>query len=148
MSRQTIKVKAFAVLLNGSRDAHLVWRGADATKTPSTFHRLLGGHVEFGEATLEAAQREVLEETGVELDDPVLLGVLENRFVYQEQPGHEIVFVYTGVCASEPVPPQGGWLTDNGQAIWVEWRSVLDSADASPPLYPSGVQALIDAMLV
>lgn len=145
MTAHVITVKAFAVLLNESGDAHLVWRGADVTKTPSEFHRLLGGHVEFGEATAAAVEREIREETGVELGDPRLLGVLENRFMFQEQPGHEIVFVYAGTwCAS--VPLAGRWLSDNGQSIWVEWRPVRP-LDPTLPLYPQGTQALIDTMV-
>jgi hypothetical protein len=51
------------------------------------------------------------------------LGVLENRFVYEGQPGYEIVFVYAGrLNPLEPVPDEGGWLSDNGAPIWVEWR--------------------------
>lgn len=139
-----IKVKVFAVLLNESSDAHLVWRGSDDTKTPDSFHRLLGGHLEFGETTLDGVRREVAEETGAELLDPVLLGVLENRFIYRERPGHEIVFVFAGRLAGpDVVPPEGGWLADNGQPIWVEWRNVLLAEDAQPPLYPRGAQGLL-----
>lgn len=147
MTPQAIKVKAFAVLLNETRDAHLVWRGSDENKIRSEFHRLLGGHVDFGEATVAAVEREILEETGVRLTEAVLLGVLENRFVYQDQPGHEVVFVYAGTWRSNNVPPGGGWLSDNGHPIWVEWRS-LRSYDSAPPLYPQGVQALIDQMVI
>ncbi len=142
-----ITVKAFAVLLNQARDAHLVQRGSDATTTPTDFHRLLGGHVEFGEAALDAVRREILEETAAELQDPRRLGVLENRFVYEDQPGHEIVFVYSGsLCPPEPVPDGGGWLSDNGAAIWVEWRSIATHG-ATIPLYPAGVERLIDALV-
>ena len=142
-----IKVKAFAVLLNQARDAHLVQRASDATKTPTDFHRLLGGHVEFGEAAMDAIRREILEETAAELLDPQCLGVLENRFVYEDQPGHEIVFVYSGSLSQpEPVPDGGGWLSDNGDAIWVEWRP-LASDGTTIPLYPDGVEKLIDTLV-
>jgi ADP-ribose pyrophosphatase YjhB (NUDIX family) len=142
-----IKVKAFAVLLNQARDAHLVWRGGDATKTPTDFHRLLGGHVEFGEAAIDAIRREIFEETAAELLDPRCLGVLENRFVYEDQPDHEIVFVYSGsLSPPEPVPDTGGWLSDNGAAIWVEWRSLTPDG-TEIPLYPDGVERLIDTLI-
>ena len=142
-----IKVKAFAVLLNQARDAHLVSRGSDATKTPTDFHRLLGGHVEFGEAAIDAIRREILEETAAELLDPRCLGVLENRFVYEDQPGHEIVFVYSGsLSPPEPVPDGGGWLSDNDVAMWVEWRSLVPD-DTAIPLYPDGIETLIDTLV-
>lgn len=140
-------MKAFAVLLNRARDAHLVQRGSDPTKTPTDFHRLLGGHVEFGEAATDAIRREILEETAAELLDPQCLGVLENRFVYEDQPGHEVVFVYSGyLCPPEPVPDGGGWLSDNGAAIWVEWRP-LTADGTTIPLYPDGVEALIHTLV-
>jgi ADP-ribose pyrophosphatase YjhB (NUDIX family) len=121
MSGPQIKVKAFAVLLNQARDAQLVLRGTDSTKSPSDFHRLLGGHVEFGEASLDAVRREIMEEAAAELRDPRCLGVLENRFVFEGQAGHEIVFVYSGrLDPPEPVPAGGGWLSDNDTAMWVE----------------------------
>lgn len=141
-----IKVKAFAVLLNRLGDAHLVWQGSDETKSPAHFHRLLGGHVEFGESSLDAVQREVREETMSELTEPRLLGVLENRFVYRGEPGHEVVFVYTGLLTPpEPVPAAGGWLQDNDSPIWAEWRPLTPDNQA-PPLYPEGVQDLLSRL--
>jgi ADP-ribose pyrophosphatase YjhB (NUDIX family) len=141
MGASQIKVKAFAVLLNQTRDAHLVQRGTDST-SPRDFHRLLGGHVEFGEAAIDAVRREVIEETAAEVRDPRFLGVLENRFVYEGEAGHEIVFVYAGWWdPPEPVPAGGGWLSDNGVPMWVEWRQVVD--ESSIPLYPDGAERLI-----
>ncbi len=138
-----ITVKAFAVMLNQARDAHLVSRGSDTSTSPTDFHRLLGGHVEFGEATIDAVRREIVEETGAVLQEPHCLGVLENRFVYEGQPGHEIVFVYTGwLTPPEPVPAGGGWLSDNDVAIWAEWRPMVTDSTAIP-LYPDGVDRLI-----
>jgi ADP-ribose pyrophosphatase YjhB (NUDIX family) len=147
VSGPQIKVKAFAVLLNQARDAHLVWRGSDPTKSPADFHRLLGGHVEFREATTDAIRREILEETAADLQEPRLLGVLENRFVYDGEPGHEIVFVYSGsLNPPEPVPAEGGWLSDNDAPIWVEWRP-LTADRPTIPLYPGGVETLIEALV-
>jgi ADP-ribose pyrophosphatase YjhB (NUDIX family) len=142
-----IKVKAFAVLLDAERTRHLVWRGSDPSKDPTHFHRLLGGHVEFGESSAEAVVREIDEEVGTTLLEPELLGVLESRYVNDGEPGHEIVFVYAGRLADlDVVGPEGGWLADNGDPIWVEWRRV-DGAGPDLPLYPDGLQDLIDALV-
>jgi ADP-ribose pyrophosphatase YjhB (NUDIX family) len=146
MGGSQIKVKAFAVLLNQAADAHLVWRGKDRTKSPTDFHRLLGGHVEFGEAAIDAVRREIIEETAAELQEPQCLGVLENRFVYEDHPGHEIVFVYSGrFDPPDAVSAEGGWLSDNDAAIWVEWRPVVADAIAIP-LYPTGVERFIEGL--
>jgi ADP-ribose pyrophosphatase YjhB (NUDIX family) len=138
-----IKVKVFAVLLDGSGTRHLVWRGADSTRTPDRFHRLLGGHLEFGESTVAGVEREIEEELGTRLLEPRLLGVLESRFVHEGEPGHEIVFVYAGRLADpEVVGPDGAWVTDNDVPIWVEWRPV-DDAGLDVPLYPDGLRELL-----
>jgi ADP-ribose pyrophosphatase YjhB (NUDIX family) len=137
----TIKVKAFLVPLDASRTRHLVWASRDETKQPAEFHRLLGGHVEFGEHSVEAAKREIAEELDMEVTEVSLLGVLESIFEYAHRPGHEVVFVYAGTIAEAVVPAKGAWFDDGGP-IRVEWRPV--SADTDVPLYPEGTQRLID----
>jgi 8-oxo-dGTP pyrophosphatase MutT (NUDIX family) len=56
--------------------------------------RSIGGGIEDGETSREAVEREVAEELGVAITEPVLLDVVENIFEFRGQPGHEIVFVY------------------------------------------------------
>ncbi len=140
----TIAVKAFAVLADRARARHLVWVARDETKEPATFHRLLGGHVEFGEHAAEAVVREIAEELHVELAEATLLGVLENVFTYAGTPGHEVVFVYAAEVAGDTVPDDGAWFDDGGP-IRVEWRPV--DAPAGIPLYPDGTQALLDGWI-
>ena len=139
-----IKVKAFAVLVDHTRSRHVVWRSRDETKEPSAFHRLLGGHVEFGEGSATAVRREICEELGIELAEVALLGVLENVFEYAGRPGHEVVFVYGATIPDGVVPDGGGWFDDGGP-IWVEWRPVTTATDL--PLYPAGTQRLLDNWL-
>lgn len=138
---RAISVKAFAVLLDAGRSRHLVWVSRDETKQPATFHRLLGGHVEFGEHAADAVVREISEELGAELDEVTLLGVVENVFSYAGTPGHEVVFVYAATVGDGVVPDEGGWFDDGGP-IRVEWRAVDVETDV--PLYPEGTQSLID----
>lgn len=141
---RVIKVKAFAVLLDASRTRHLVWVSRDETKQPTTFHRLLGGHVEFGEHSADAVLREIAEELHITLVEVTLLGVVEDVFEYAGQPGHEVVFVYGATVADQVVPGDGGWFDDGGP-IWVEWRPVDVVTDV--PLYPNRAQFLIDDWL-
>jgi ADP-ribose pyrophosphatase YjhB (NUDIX family) len=58
------------------------------------FYRPVGGTVEFGERSIDAVQREVLEEIGAELANLRMLGCIENLFDYKGDVGHEIVFIY------------------------------------------------------
>jgi ADP-ribose pyrophosphatase YjhB (NUDIX family) len=141
-----IIVKVMAVLPNAARTHHLVLVGRDPTKTSDVFHRLLGGHLEFHETALDGVVREVMEETGTTLVEPRLLGVLENRFVYNGEPGHEVVFVYTGRLADpDVVPPEGATLSDEGIPMPVVWRALDASGDELPPLYPDGLDDLLDS---
>ena len=132
----TIKVKAFAVLLDEGRTRHLVWRGGDRSRSTTHFHRLLGGHVEFGESSAEAVVREIDEEVGTALLEPELLGVLESRYVQEGEPGHEIVFVYaagwpTLTSSARTVP---GWPTTVTPSGWsgVRWTAPASTCRSTP----------------
>lgn len=143
IDRSRIRVKAFAVLRNAARTHHLVLRAHDPAKGQD-FHRLLGGSVELGERSEAAVVREIAEELGATLLEPTLLGVVENVFEFDGEPGHEVVFVYAGSLAEgEHVPPGGGTYADNGVPMRVEWRPLHDT-DLDVPLYPDGVVALLD----
>jgi ADP-ribose pyrophosphatase YjhB (NUDIX family) len=146
INRSRIRVKAFVVVRNVALTHHAVWRGDDPTKEPPSFHRLLGGSVEFGERSVDTAVREMREELGIDLDEPRLLGTFENIYDYRGEDGHEIVFVYLGATTTDVIPEGGAEFYDLGRPMWVEWRR-LDGVGETLPLYPDGVQALISAAL-
>jgi len=142
VDRSVIRVKAMAVLTNAAGTHHLVMRWPDVVKGED-FHRLLGGGVELGERSEAAVVREISEELGATLLEPTLLGVVENIFEFDGEPGHEVVFVYAGRLAEgDHVPPEGGIFADNGVPMPVEWRP-LDDAQVDLPLYPDGVAELL-----
>jgi 8-oxo-dGTP pyrophosphatase MutT (NUDIX family) len=70
-----------------------VSEGYDPVKQ-STFYRALGGGVDFGETSLEALKREFQEEIQADLTNICYLGCIENIFIYNGQPGHEIIQLY------------------------------------------------------
>lgn len=102
------------------------------------FHRLLGGHVEFGERAEDTLRREFLEEIDQEIDRLELLGVVESLFRWRGADCHEVVFVYAAAFV-------------NPLAYGIEEQDVLDGPDDDsrviwrdpaadgPPLYPEGV---------
>lgn len=63
-------------------------------KKQQTFYRAMGGGVDFGETSLEALHREFDEEIQAQLTNVRYLGCVESLFTYNDQPGHEILFVY------------------------------------------------------
>lgn len=57
-------------------------------------YRIPGGHVEFGEKSYDTVIREIKEELNTDIENIKLLGVDENIFVYEGNPGHEMAFIY------------------------------------------------------
>ncbi|HEY9858297.1 MAG TPA: NUDIX hydrolase [Candidatus Obscuribacterales bacterium] len=74
-------------------DRIFVSEGYDPVKQ-QTFYRALGGGVDFGETSLTALQREFQEEIQAELANIRYLGCLENVFVFDGRPGHELIQLY------------------------------------------------------
>jgi len=89
--RSTIRVKAFAVILDDAGTKHAVSRMS--TSENPIFHRPLGGSIELGEHSADAVVREIHEELGATFVRPELLGVLESVFTINGEMGHEVVFV-------------------------------------------------------
>ncbi|MGE7689553.1 NUDIX hydrolase [Lysinibacillus sp. NPDC097214] len=62
---------------------------------------LPGGRVHLRETSIEAIDREILEETGMQLDTPKLFAVIENFFLEKEY-FHEFLFIYRGQIPIQP----------------------------------------------
>jgi len=134
-----IRHVAICVFRHGNRI--LVAPGHDDVKN-ERFFRPLGGAVEFGESAEDALRREIREELCLEIENVVRLGVVENRFEYRGQPGHEVVFVFNASFVDNSVYSERavrirepGW---DGPA---EWLVLSESLPA--PLYPAGLQDLL-----
>lgn len=141
--RGGIRVVAMVVLPHADGVSHAVSRMAPTRENPAGFHRLVGGGVEPGETARDAAVREVAEELGATLHEPVLLGVLEDVFEVDGQPGHDVVHVHTGrLEPADTVPPGGAMFWDCGRPMPVEWRPV-ETTGSMIPLYPRGADELV-----
>lgn len=70
-------------------------------KKNQIFYRLLGGGIEFGETAEEAVVREWKEELGLDIKIISQLGVEENIFIFEGNPGHEIVFFFEVELANQ-----------------------------------------------
>lgn len=142
LDRSVPGVKAMLIAPNADRSAHAVSRNPPTAENPDGYHRLVGGSVEFGETHRDAIRREVREELGAAIHELTFLAVVENIFRIDGEPGHEIVFVYTGRL--DPAPAErGATLTEiDGTTSPVVWRPV-DDATEPLPLYPSAVVPLV-----
>ena len=86
-----IRILALGLIRDGDRI--FISEGYDPGKQ-QTFYRVLGGGVDFGETSRDALQREFQEEIQAELTNIVYLGCIENLFTFNDQLGHEILFIY------------------------------------------------------
>jgi ADP-ribose pyrophosphatase YjhB (NUDIX family) len=136
-------VKAMAVIKRPRDGALLVseYTGPDA----EPFHRLLGGHVEFGEYAAGTIRREFLEEIGQAISGVQLLGVVENLFRWQDRDQHEVVFVFRAQMDDTEAYEIAEQLVrdDTRGYTRVVWRQ---PGTVTPPLYPEGVAELAAAM--
>ncbi|MBI4577429.1 MAG: NUDIX domain-containing protein [Planctomycetes bacterium] len=121
----------------------LVSEGQDSVKG-ETFYRLLGGGIEFGERGREALVREIREELSVGVSDLRYLGTLENVFVYEGLPGHELCLVYEarlddpGLYRRERFSGH-----EEGEGAFpCLWKDVAEFGPEAP-LYPDGALGLV-----
>ncbi|NES95152.1 MAG: NUDIX domain-containing protein [Desertifilum sp. SIO1I2] len=91
MHPSPIRVLSLGLIRQGDRT--FLAQGYDSV-TQKAFYRALGGGLEFGESSLDALKREFQEEIDAELTDIQYLCTIENRFVSNGKPGHEIIFLY------------------------------------------------------
>ena len=137
-----IRPIAICVFRDGNRI--LVGDGYDPTKR-EVFYRPLGGGIRFGEASQVALRREIHEELGVEIENPRLLGVLENLFTFDGEPGHEVVFVYDAELKDPSLyqRDQFDGQESNGQPFRVRWIDIGSRGPNEPPVYPAGLIDLL-----
>lgn len=133
-------IRAKAVCVFRRQDTTLLCEDYDPFKDE---HYLtpIGGGIEFGETSEQAARREIREEIGTEIDSLTLLGVLENLFTFEGKAGHEIVFVYEASFADSAffskTDIQG--VESNGAAFKLRWFSQAQVNSGALKIYPAGL---------
>ena len=105
------------------------------------YYRPVGGQIDFAETSENALRREIIEELNVEIESPMLLGVLENLFEVDGKQGHEVVFVYDAQLRDKSlyaVERLSGLESDGRvfSAVWIELRNV---GPDTPAIYPTGL---------
>ncbi len=136
-------IRPIAICVFRNRDKILVYEEYDFAKK-QTFYRPLGGGIEFGETSEETVHREMLEEMNAEVADLKYLCTLENIFVFNGKPGHEIVVVYDGRLVNSGLYEQAemSGLEANGIPLRVLWKR-LDEFSPESPLYPEGLLEIL-----
>ncbi|MDH0031651.1 MULTISPECIES: NUDIX domain-containing protein [unclassified Acinetobacter] len=134
-----IRTKALCIFRH--QDKVLLSYGYDPSKN-ETYLRPIGGGIEFGETSVQAVEREVLEEIHQQIIRPKLLGVVENLFSFDGQQGHEIVFMYEAEFADSKfyrhVEIQGCEM--DGSIYTACWMSQEQIEVNQYPVYPKGIE--------
>lgn len=92
MNRSDIRVKAYAVFRRGKEILVNEIRENDGTVIG---FRIPGGHVEFGEKSIDSLKREISEELNTEGENFQALPVMEYLFHYAGKARHDLIFNYT-----------------------------------------------------
>ena len=138
------QIRPLAICILGNKDRILVFEGYDPIKG-ETFYRPLGGGIEFGEYGEEAVRREIMEELHTEIEDLSYLGMLENVFVFNATPGHEIVLVYDGALEDSGLYDRAviAVIEANGEEIRALWMNLDEFGAGKSILYPDGLLHLL-----
>lgn len=141
-----IRPIALCVFRNNNRI--LVAEGYDPVKK-QTFYRPLGGRIEFGEWSHETVCRELMEEISVEVkpDSLKYLGTLENIFIFNGIPGHEIIMVYDGELNSPGLYEQvviPGKEADIDESFTAMWKNLDEFGVGRSILYPTGLLEMLE----
>ncbi len=136
------RIRPIAICAFRNNNRILVCRATDTVKN-ETYYRPLGGGIEFQEFALDALKREISEELNQEIKDEKFLGVLENRFILDGIPKHEIIMVFDAEFVDESVYrkstveiKEAGWET-------AEWKSISEFGPEKLILYPTGILDLL-----
>jgi len=144
MSRKDqIRVLALALI---ECEAHLFVSEGHDRVTGQTFYRPLGGRVKFGEYGAQAVVRELLEELQQPLADVQYLGLCENIFVYEGQPGHEVALIYRARFTDPTMYDlTRTWEARDGERLLgvASWQPIERFQRGEAPLYPNGLLALL-----
>ena len=141
-NEKTIRAKVICIFRDGKRI--LVGDAFDPTKN-ELFYCPPGGGIEFGESSEEALRREILEELGTEIENPRLLGVLENIFIFNGEKGHEIVFIYDAQLVNRLLYDvvQFKGCESSGETFNAIWLEIDSIGPQTPPVYPDGLLDLL-----
>ena len=139
------RIRPLAICIFRKNNRILVAEGYDPVKR-QTFYRPLGGAIEFGEYGEQTIHRELMEEIGAQVGELKYLGALENIFVFDGKPGHEIVLVYDGVLSEPGLYEQvliEGIEAEVDESFKAVWKNMDEFGEEKSILYPTGLLELL-----
>lgn len=137
-------IRAKSVCIFRNQDKVLLAEGFDPAKN-ETYLSPVGGGIDFGEKSADAAIREVKEELNTEAHELKLLGVVENLFIFNDKEGHEIVFIYEAKFKNESFYQETmiSGVESNGYTFEARWYDLNSISSSGIPVYPNGIVNLL-----
>jgi len=135
--RYTIIPRTLVFITRGERV--LLLRGSAQKRIWANKYNGIGGHIERDEDIYVAAQREILEETGLHVDNLRLVGLIN---IDGDQPTGIMLFVFVADSPSgEPIPSAEGTLE------WIDFECIdqVDLVEDLPIILPRSIQHPINA---
>ena len=131
LQRYTVIPRTLVFITRG--DQVLLLRGSTGKRIWADKYNGIGGHIERDEDIYSAAMREVREETGLEVEDLRLVGLIN---IDGDQPTGIMLFVFTAQSRSgEPIPSEEGALE------WIarDQLAQIDLVEDLPTLLPRAI---------
>ncbi|MFF3063786.1 NUDIX hydrolase [Oerskovia sp. NPDC057915] len=142
------------VLLLDAADRVLLARGHDTDQPERSWWFTIGGGIEPGESDLDAAVREVREETGLHLDPAALEGPVWTRSAifdfYRERCRQDEVFYLarlTGPGATAPLTRDGWTEVEHDVVDEMRWWTLPALREVTIEVFPAGLPDLLEPLL-
>ena len=132
-------IRPTAIALISWEDKILVLEYCDKV-TQEYYYRPLGGGINFGEYGKQTIEREIKEEIGAKIYDVRYLYALENIFVCDGKPDHQIILVFDAKLEDKSLYGKTlEAIEDNGEKFSASWKSLHEIQQEGRPLYPDGL---------
>ena len=129
--RYTVIPRTLVFITRGDRV--LLLRGSAQKRIWANKYNGIGGHIERDEDIYAAARREVIEETGLHVDNLRLVGLIN---IDGDAPTGIMLFVFAAESRSgEPIP------SDEGTLEWIEYTQItqVDLVEDLPVILPRAI---------
>ncbi len=124
-------------LLLDDKGRILVSKGYDKIKNEH-FYRVLGGSLNEGENPEDGVRREIREELNSEIERLKFLTQIDNKFVFEDKEGHEIVNLFQGELVKKELESVSDiHIVEDHYEFDACWIPISDIFEGKAILYPS-----------